>query len=248
MLGAEIGDERQQDHDENLRLRWHAADAVEQLQRLGGDKQRRDTGQDAGGDGVEEAERGSREGEAAGQCRRHRKAEHDQARRVVEQRLALQYVHQPGRNHIPVDDRGHRHGVGRRQHGSQRECDDERNARHQPMQGIAEADNGEEDEPDGEIEYGSAQGDEFALGRREGVAEQERRDEHQQKKLRIYLDMQALGRPGKGRADGDLQHRQRHPNQPDERARQRNEDEHDENEDGDVHGTIPAVCRPSPIA
>ena len=240
MLGAEIGDEGKQNGDQHLRLGRDAADAVQELQRLGGNEQRRYAGQDAHHDGIEKTQRGRGKGKAAGQCRRDGKAEHDQARGIVEQQLALQNVHQPRRNDIPVDDRGDGHRIGRRQHCRESESNDQRNARHQPVQGIAEADDGEEDEADGQVEDRPAQCYQLTLGRAKSITEQQRRNEHQQEQFRIDLDMNAAHRPCECGAYGDLQDRQRHPHQPHQRAGNGDEDEHDENEDGGLHGPIPA--------
>ncbi|MGY3330393.1 hypothetical protein ACVILI_003410 [Mesorhizobium sp. USDA 4775] len=179
MLGAEIGDEGQQNGDQHLRLGRHAAYAVQQLQRLGGDEQGRHAGEDTDRHGVDKTQRSGGKGKTAGQCRRDGKAEHDQARRIVEQGLAFQNVHQPRRDDVPVDDRGDGHRIGRRQHGREREGNDQRNARHEPVQGIAETDNGEEDEADGKVEYRPAQCHQLALGRAESIAEEQRRNEHQ---------------------------------------------------------------------
>jgi hypothetical protein len=79
--------------------------------------------------------------------------------------------------------------------------------------------------------------------RAKSVTEQQRWNEHQQEQFRIDLDMDAAHRPCERGAHRNLQDRQRHPQQPHQRAGNGDEDEHDEDKDGGLHGAIPAVSR-----
>ncbi len=53
--------------------------------------------------------------------------------------------------------------------------------------------------------------------------------------------MDATHGPGECCAYCDLEHRQRHPHKPRQSAGYRHEDQHDEDEDGDLHGTSPVL-------
>ena len=88
--------------------------------------------------------------EAAALGDRERGAERDQRGRVVEQRLALEDRDDPPGQPDPAADRGRRHGVGRCDHGADRQRDRPRDAGQQQVRDQPDAERRERHQPDRE--------------------------------------------------------------------------------------------------
>ncbi|MNY08238.1 hypothetical protein D3C86_1410810 [compost metagenome] len=157
------------------------------------------------------------------------KLECHQARGIIHQRLALQNVHQRGRQAI-TGNRRDRHRICRRQHGGQGKRHRQRHSGQQPVDEIAGADHSEQHQPYRQRQDRPAQMPELALGHAPAVGEQQRWQEQKQKQFGIEGNMQSERRPGEQGTGGNLHQWQRQRNHPSDQAR--DADQHQQDQDG----------------
>ncbi len=205
MFGDQIGGKRQQEQQDDLRGGLVTAPAAEEAHRAAIRPAHHKPGQHAANRHFQKLDGGAADGKDH-RAHRHRdgKLERDQAGGVVHQRLTLQNTHDFFRYPPFPDDTRERHGIGRRQHGRQRERRDQRNARHNPVDQKADADHRYDHQRQRQAEDLAPVLNEFASWRFPAVGEQQRRDKQDQKQLWIKFNMQTKGRPRQKRANGDL--------------------------------------------
>lgn len=141
MFGNQIGGKRQQEQQDNLRGGFIPAPAAEEAHRAAIRPAHHKPGQHAANRHLQKFYGGAANGKDHG-AHRHRdgKLERDQSRRRRSLAPPLQNAHDFLRYPPFPNDARKRHGVGRRQHGRQRERRDQRNARHNPVDQKADAD------------------------------------------------------------------------------------------------------------
>jgi hypothetical protein len=146
---------------------------------------------------------GADQGKAPGQRSYDGKAHADQARGVVEQRFTLEDVHQPLGNRHPGGDGGDRDRIGRREDRGECEGHGERHGRDQPVEQEADAQHGEDDEAQGELQDRALVPEQAFLGDAPAIEEEQRRQEQQEEDVGLQLDAE-IGDRGDERAKPDL--------------------------------------------
>jgi hypothetical protein len=144
----------------------------------------------------------------AGQGGGDGKAHADEAGRVVEQRFALEDVHQPVGDRHAGGNRRNRDRIGRRDDGGQREGDGERHRGEQQVDQQADAEHGEDDEAERQLEDDALVAQQAFLGDAPAIEKQQRRQEQQEEQVRIERDAE-IGDGGDDDAEGDLHERRR---------------------------------------
>jgi hypothetical protein len=183
----------------------------------------------------EELQRGFVPAEHAGYDCCGGKLERHQSRGVIDQTLA-------------IDDHGHARGnpelagdgadsdrVGRRDHRAEGESRRERKLGQQPMQQIADDDNRQQDEAQGEQQYRPQDADQIALRDDPSFREKQRRNEQQEKDFGRHGERAKRGQIRKRDTRADLKERQRHRQPFADRPDQRDGEQQTERDLDDSH-------------
>ena len=208
-LGQKVGAEGQEQAHEDFRAGLLAdpeRDEVLQTVRRHG---RRDARRDPGEGEPEEGDAGVGQREAARGRGDDGEAHADEAGGVVQQGLALEDAEEAPRQAGPLEDRSHRHRIGRREDGGEGEGDRQRHRRDHPVDEKADADDGEDDEPEGEVHDGAKVAEEPVLGDAPAVDEEQRRQEEQEEDVGVEAEPE-VGCCREHAAEGDLDERERH--------------------------------------